>query len=152
MRTGSTPVDLLKPTGPKPALPKVDAPKAPAPMVTIAQQSPAAGIEEGEILIGNTLLSLKGVAGSSFTPPLDKEVDTLEESNVDEAGKLRLCGVLRYLACLRPYIFCSCIAFCSCVRVNETAFGHNAWAWHHRDPSPEKGTTERDSVLFLLNF
>ena len=52
----------------------------------------------GEISAGNTLLSLKekGVAGSSFAPPLDKEVDTLEESNIDEAGKLRLCDVLRF--------------------------------------------------------
>ena len=52
-------------------------------------------IEEGETLIGNTLLSLKGkeVAGSSFALPLDKEVDTLEESNVDEAGELWFCGI-----------------------------------------------------------
>ena len=64
-------------------------------------------IEEGETLIGNTLLSLKGkeVAGSSFALPLDKEVDTLEESNVDEAGELWFCGIWRFLTCLRPYIF-----------------------------------------------
>ena len=100
VRAGSKPADIPKPTGPKPAGPKADAPKAPAPAltVTVAKPSPDADIEEGEILIGNTLLSLKGkeVPGSSLAPSLDKEVETLEGLNVDETGRLRLFGFRKF--------------------------------------------------------
>ena len=67
VRAGSKPADILKPAGPK-----ADAPKAPALAltVTVAKPTPDADVEEGEILIGNTLLSLKGkeVPGSSLAP------------------------------------------------------------------------------------
>jgi len=48
-------------------------------------------IEEGEILVGETLMSLKGgeIPGGSSAPPSDKEVEALEGLNLDEAGKLR---------------------------------------------------------------
>ena len=48
-------------------------------------------IEEGEILVGETLMALRGgeIPSGSSAPPSDKEVEALEGLNLDEAGKLR---------------------------------------------------------------
>ena len=56
-----------------------------------AQPVLAVNIEEGEILVGETLMALRGgeVLGGSSAPPSDKEVEALEGLNLDEAGKLR---------------------------------------------------------------
>ena len=63
--------------------------------------TPSAGVEEGEVLVGETLLSLRGgdIPGGSLAPA-DKELEMLEGLNFDESGKL-LCFVLREcLVCL----------------------------------------------------
>jgi len=54
------------------------------------------GVKEGEIMVGETLMSLRGgeVPGGSSAPPSDKEVETLERMDFDETGKLRLLGFL----------------------------------------------------------
>jgi len=68
-------------------------------MTTAATPTLASGAEEGEVLVGETLLSLRGVdfpSGSSALPS-DKEVEMLEGLNFDEPGKLRylvFCGLL----------------------------------------------------------
>ena len=68
-----------------------DALKGPALASTAAQPVLAVNIEEGEILVGETLMALRGgeVPGGSSAPPSDKEVEALEGLNLDEAGKLR---------------------------------------------------------------
>jgi len=68
-----------------------DAPKGPALAPTAAQPVLAVNIEEGEILVGETLMALRGgeIPGGSSAPPSDKEVEALEGLNLDEAGKLR---------------------------------------------------------------
>ena len=62
---------------------------APAPVSAVAIPTPAAGIEEGEVLVGETLLSLRGedIPGGS-SAPADKELEILEGLNFDEPGKL----------------------------------------------------------------
>jgi hypothetical protein len=57
----------------------------------VAIPTPATGIEEGEVLVGETLLSLRGgdIPGGSSAPPADKELEMLEGLNFDEPGKLR---------------------------------------------------------------
>jgi len=73
-----------------------DALKDPALTTTAAQSVLVVGVEEGEILVGETLVSLRGgeVPGGTFAPPSDKEVESLERMGFDETGKLRLLGFL----------------------------------------------------------
>ena len=68
-----------------------DAPKGPAVAPIAAQPILAVNIEEGEILVGETLMVLRGgeIPGGSSAPPSDKEVEALEGLNLDETGKLR---------------------------------------------------------------
>ena len=75
---------------------------APAPVTAVATPSLAAGVEEGEILVGETLLSLRGgdFLGGSSAPPSDKEVEMLEGLNFDETGKLRFLVFYEPLVCL----------------------------------------------------
>src|SRR6185503_11539001 len=91
VKTGSKPSDILKPPEPKPTRAAAGTPKNPAPMTAVAMPTLAAGVEEGEIVIGQTLLSLRGgdFPGGSSSLPSDKEVEMLEGLNLDEAGKLR---------------------------------------------------------------
>ena len=54
----------------------------------------AVNIEEGEILVGETLMALRGgeARGGSSAPPSDKEVEALEGMTFDESGKFHLLG------------------------------------------------------------
>ena len=90
VKTGSKPSDIPKPPEAKPTRAAAGAPKDPALMTTVATPTLAAGVEEGEILVGETLLSLRGgdFPGGSSALPSDKEVEMLEGLNLDEAGKL----------------------------------------------------------------
>ena len=96
VKTGAKPADLPKPPGPRLTVPTADAPKDPALTTTATQSVLDAGVEEGEILVGETLMSLKGgeVPSGSSAPPSDKEVETLEGMGFDETGKLHLLGFL----------------------------------------------------------
>ena len=66
-----------------------DAPKGPALAPTAAQPILAVNIEEEEILVGETLMALRGgeIPGGSSAPPSDKEVEALGGLNLDEGGK-----------------------------------------------------------------
>ena len=68
----------------------------------LAIPTPAAGVEEGEILVGEMLLSLRGgdIPGGSSAPPADKELEMLEGLNFDEPGKLRYFVLRGPLFCL----------------------------------------------------
>jgi len=71
-------------------------------MTAVATPTLAAGVEEGEVLVGETLLSLGGrdfPSGSSALPS-DKEVEMLEGLNFDETGKLR------FLVFMSPWFVC----------------------------------------------
>jgi len=96
VKIGANPADLPKPPGLRLTVPTADAPKDPVLMTTAAQSVLAVGVEEGEILVGEMLMSLRGgeVPGGSSAPPSDKEVETLERMGFDETGKLRLLGFL----------------------------------------------------------
>ena len=59
VKTGSKPSDIPKPPGPKPSGPAASALKSPTPMTAVATPTLAAGAEEGEVLVGETLLSLR---------------------------------------------------------------------------------------------
>ena len=91
VKTGSKPSDILKPPEPKPTRAPAGAPKDPASMTAVATPTLAAGVEEGEIVVGETPLSLRGedFPGGPSALPSDKEVEVLEGLNLDEAGKLR---------------------------------------------------------------
>jgi hypothetical protein len=102
VKTGDKPSDLPKPAQPRPMGPAAGAPKAPAPVSVAAIPTPSAGVEEGKVLVGETLLSLRGgdIPGGSSAPPADKELEMLEGLNFDEPDKL-LYFVLRVcLVCL----------------------------------------------------
>jgi len=102
VKTGAKPSDIPKPPEPRPTGPAAGAPKAPAPMTAVATPTLAAGVEEGEVLVGETLLSLRGgdfPSGSSALPS-DKEVEMLEGLNFDETGKL--C----FLVFMSPWFVC----------------------------------------------
>ena len=60
VKTGSKPSDIPKPAEPKPTRAPSGAPKDPASMTAVATPTLAAGVEEGEIVVGETLLSLSG--------------------------------------------------------------------------------------------
>jgi len=91
VKTGAKPADIPRPPEPRPIGPVVGVPKDAAPTTAVATPSLAAGAEEGEIAVGETLLSLRGgdFPGGSSTLPSDKEVEMLEGLNLGEAGKLR---------------------------------------------------------------
>ena len=61
-----------------------------------------AGVEEGEVLVGETLLSLRGgdIPGGSSAPPADKELEMPEGLNFDEPGKLIYFVLRECLVCL----------------------------------------------------
>jgi len=92
VKTGPRPADLPKPPVPRVTASTADAPKGPALAPTAAQPVLAVNIEEGEILVGETLMALRGgeVPGGSSAPPSDKEVEALEGMSFDESGELRL--------------------------------------------------------------
>ena len=73
VKTGAKPADLPKLPGLRLTVPMADAPKDPVLMTTAAQSVLAVGVEEGEILVGEMLMSLKGgeVPSGSFAPPSD---------------------------------------------------------------------------------
>ena len=52
----------------------------------------ALNIEEGEVLVGETLMALRGgeARGVSSAPPSDREVEVLEGMTFDESGKFHL--------------------------------------------------------------
>ena len=60
VKTGAKPSDIPKTPKPRPTGPAAGAPKAPAPMTAVATPTLAAGVEAGEVLVGETLLSLRG--------------------------------------------------------------------------------------------
>ena len=101
VKTGPKPSDIPKPPEPRPTGPAAGALEVPAPVTVAAIPTPSAGVEEGEVLVGETLLSLRGgdIPGGS-SAPVDKELEMLEGLNFDEPGKL-LHFVLRVcLVCL----------------------------------------------------
>ena len=73
-------------------------------MTAVATPTLAAGAEEGEVLVGEMLLSLRGgdISGGSSAPPADKELEMLEGLNFDEPGKLRYFVLRGHSVCLRP--------------------------------------------------
>ena len=101
VKTGTKSSDLPKLAEPRPTGPAAGAPKAPAPVSAVAIPTPSAGIEEGEVLVGETLLSLRGedIPGGS-SAPADKELEILEGLNFDEPGKLRYLVFRGLLVCL----------------------------------------------------
>ena len=56
VKTGAKPSDLPKSPEPRPTGPAAGAPKAPTPVSAVAIPTSLAGIEEGEVLVGETLL------------------------------------------------------------------------------------------------
>ena len=104
VRPASKPADIPRPSEPKPTGPRVEATKDPEPAA--AKPFDVKDIEEGELQVGDTLLLLgrRGVTGSS-TPP-DWELEAIEGLNIDKAGELRLCGILRFMVCLGLILFC----------------------------------------------
>ena len=109
VKTGAKPVDIPKPPEPRPTGPVVGVPKDAAPTTAVATPSLAAGAEEGEIVVGETLLSLRGgdFPGGVSALPLDREVDVLEGLGFDEAGKLRFLGFVNpwFVCDLRGSLF-----------------------------------------------
>jgi len=91
VKTGPRPTDLPKPPVTRVTASTADAPKEAAQATTTAHPVLAVSIEEGEVLVGETLMALRGgeVPGGS-APPADKEVEALEGMAFDESGKLRL--------------------------------------------------------------
>ena len=71
-------------------------------MTAVAMPTLAAGVEEGEVLVGESLLSLRDgdFPCVSSTPPSDKEMEMLEGLNFDETGKL--C----FLIFMSPWVVC----------------------------------------------
>jgi hypothetical protein len=109
VKTRTKPADIPKPPGLKPTVPK-----APLPSAMVDAAAPEMEVKEGEIPSGKALLLIKGkeVVGTS-SAPLDKEVETLEELNVDETGKLRLFGfhqLFAYFYDLKNFWFLCCFA------------------------------------------
>ena len=102
VKTGAKPSDIPKPPEPRPTGPAAGAPKAPVPMTAVATPTLAVGVEEGEVLVGETLLSLRGgdIPGGSSAPPVDKELEMLEGLNFDEPGKLLYFVLRECLVCL----------------------------------------------------
>ena len=102
VKTGAKPSDLPKPPEPRPTGPAAGAPKAPAPVSAVAISTPVAAVEDGEVLVGETLLSLRGgdIPGGSSALPADKELEMLEGLNFDEPGKLRYFVFRGLLVCL----------------------------------------------------
>jgi len=94
VKTGAKASDIPKPPEPRVSDSAADAPKGPAQAPTAAQPVLAVNIEEGEILVGETLMALRGgeIPGGSSAPPSDREVEALEGMTFDESGKFRLLG------------------------------------------------------------
>ena len=88
------PADLPKLPGPKGTTSTADVLKDSAPAPKDPQPVLASNIEEGEILVGETLMALRGgeARGGSSAPPSDKEVEALEGIAFDESGKFHLLG------------------------------------------------------------
>jgi len=144
----SKPADIPKPSEPKPTGPRVEATKDPEPAA--AKPFDVKDIEEGELQVGDTLLSLgrRGVAGSS-TPP-DWELEAIEGLNVDEAGELRLCIILRFMVCLGSYTFVLHFAALSESMKHLLSIMHGPGTTGILPP--ERGEAGHGSVLFLCSF
>ena len=102
VKTSPKPSNIPKPPEPRPTGPAAGTPEVPAPVTVAAIPTPLAGIEEGEVLVGETLLSLRGgeIPGGSSAPPADKELEMLEGLNFDEPGKLLYFVLREFLVCL----------------------------------------------------
>src|SRR6185312_14022202 len=94
VKTGPRPTDLPKPPVTRATASTAEALREPAPAPKDAQPILALNIEEGEILVGETLMTLRGgeAPGGSSAPPSDKEVEALEGMTFDESGKFHLLG------------------------------------------------------------
>ena len=94
VKTGAKPADLPKPPVPKGTASTADVLKDSAPAPKDAQPVLAVNIEVGEILVGETLMALRGgeARGGSSAPPSDKELEALEWMAFDESGKFHLLG------------------------------------------------------------
>jgi len=77
---------------PKGASSTADGPKVSAPAPKVTQPVLALNIEEGEVLVGETLMALRGgeARGGSSAPSSDKEVEALEGMTFDESGKFHV--------------------------------------------------------------
>ena len=104
-------------------------------MTAVATPTLAVGVEEGEIVVGETLLSLRGedFPGGSSALPSDKEVEVLEGLNLDEAGKLRFLVFVNPLFCDLIISLFYFLRICLCV--DEATFGSDARAWNDWDSS-----------------
>ena len=94
VKTGPRPTDLPKPPVTRVIASTAEALKGPTPAPKDAQPVLAVNIEEGEILVGETLMELRGgeAPGGSSAPPSDKEVEALEGMAFNESGKFHLLG------------------------------------------------------------
>ena len=106
-------------------------------MTAVSMPTLAAGVEEGEIVVGETLLSLSlrggDFPGGSSALSSDKEVEMLEGLNLDEAGKIRFPIFVNPLFVTLEYP--SFYFLRSCLCVDEATFGSDARAWNNWDSS-----------------
>ena len=94
VKSGTKPADLPRPPVPKGAASSADVLKDSTLVPKDAQPVLAVNIEEGEILVGETLMALRGgeAPGGSSALPSDKEVEALEGMAFDESSKFDLLG------------------------------------------------------------
>ena len=92
VKTGAKPADLPKPPVMRVTASTAEALKGPTPKPKDAQPVLAVNIEEGEILVGETLMALWGgeARGVLSAPPSDREVEALDGMTFDESGKFHL--------------------------------------------------------------
>ena len=90
-----------------------------------------------------------GVAGSS-APPSDWELEAIDGLNVDEAGELRLCIVLRFMVCLGSYTFVLHFAALSESMKHLLSIMHGPGTT--RILPPERGEAGHGYVLSLCSF
>jgi hypothetical protein len=134
---------------PKGAASTADVLKDSAPALKDAQPVLAVNIEEGEILVGETLMALRGGEAhrGSSVPPSDKEVEGLEGMPFDESGKVHLLGFSRFAGSFAASegVF-AYVILCSCISADAAALGRDPWAWRDWD-SPSR---ERSGVLLFF--
>ena len=89
---------------PKPPQPPLEVPRGLALKPATAAPILVSEAEEGETLSDKALPSLKGkvVVSTSSVLPSDKEMDMLEQGNVDEAGELCLLVFELFSTCFMP--------------------------------------------------
>ena len=111
VKTGARPANLPKLPVPKGAASTADVLMVSAPAPKDAPPVLAVNIEEGEILVGETLMALRGgeARGGSSAPPSGKEVEASEGLTFDESGKFHLLCFSDFLAhSPLPRGFCLC--------------------------------------------